>query len=116
MHESEVRTENAAYNFAFADKSTDIIGPNSHFVSQSGTYPKKFADFRPEDTKDKDAKAEDIVKQALEVDCGIPVTPASTRMWRALGGLGSHDLPVMREALGMPTKVAGASLKLPFWK
>ena len=94
----------------------DIIGPNSAFVSQSGTYPKRFTDFRPEDTKDKDAKAADILEQGLQKDSGVAVTPESTTMWRLLGGLGSHDLSVMREALGMPTSVLGASLGFPFWK
>ena len=94
----------------------DIIGPNSAFVSQSGTYPKRFTDFRPEDTKDKDAKAADILEQGLQKDSGVGVTPESTMMWRLLGGLGSHDLSVMREALGMPTAVIGASLGFPFWK
>lgn len=37
-------------------------------------------------------------------------------MWRILGGLGSHDLSVMREALGMPEKIVGSSLGFPFWK
>lgn len=37
-------------------------------------------------------------------------------MWRILGGLGSHDLSAMREALGMPNKVLGANLGYPFWK
>lgn len=29
----------------------DIIGQNSQFVDQSGTYPKKFTDFKPEDSE-----------------------------------------------------------------
>jgi hypothetical protein len=58
-----------------------------------------------------------MVKTALETEAGgIAVTPESTSMWRMFGGLGSHDLSVMREVLGMPEKVVGSSLELPFWK
>ncbi|KAH6879480.1 NAD binding Rossmann fold oxidoreductase [Thelonectria olida] len=94
----------------------DIIGPNSHFVNQSGTFPKRFADFTESDTADKNRKAEEMVETALKEECGnVPVTTESTLMWRLLGGLGSHDLSVMREALGMPEKVVGSSLGFPFW-
>lgn len=94
----------------------DILGPNAHFVSQSGTFPEKFSDFRPEDTQDKTARATEQVQTALEQEIGVPVSALSTRMWRVLGGLGSHDLSLMREALGVPEKVVGSSLSPPFWK
>ena len=61
------------------------------------------------------SKAEEIVHQAVQVECGVAVTPDSTRMWRLLGSLGSHDLSAMREVLGMPQSVLGASLGFPFW-
>ena len=94
----------------------DIIGPNSIFVDQSGTFPEKFTDFTAEDTADKAARSSEMVKTALE-ECGnINVTPESSILWRVLCGLGTHDLSVMREALGMPEKVVGSSLGLPFWK
>lgn len=38
-----------------------------------------------------------------------------TTFYQALGGLGSHDLSAMREALGMPERVLGVSVSLPFW-
>ncbi|KAJ4297627.1 hypothetical protein N0V90_005520 [Kalmusia sp. IMI 367209] len=94
----------------------DIIGPNSAFVNQSGTFPKKFTDFAKEDSTDKDERAKEMVKTALETEAGgIAVTAESTLMWRIFGGLGSHDLSVMREVLGMPEKVIGSSLGYPFW-
>ncbi|KIW94153.1 uncharacterized protein Z519_05469 [Cladophialophora bantiana CBS 173.52] len=99
----------------YARVRADIIGPNSHFVAQSGTYPKVFTDFTSEVLQDRNDKASDVVHQALSVECGLPVTPESTRMWRLLCGLGSHDLSAMREALGMPEHVIGASINLPFW-
>ena len=73
-------------------------------------------DIASEDVAEKEARAEEMVKRALEVEAGVEVTPESTRMWRLLGGLGSHDLSVMREVLGMPERVVGSSLGFPFWK
>ncbi|KAJ1330996.1 myo-inositol 2-dehydrogenase-like protein [Microdochium nivale] len=93
----------------------DIIGPNSTFVSQSGTFPRQFTDFSADDSADKQARADEQVRTALETECGVAVTPDAARMWRVLGGLGSHDLSVMREALGMPERVIGASLRFPIW-
>jgi hypothetical protein len=95
---------------------SDIIGPNSYFIGQSGTFPQRFNDFSDTDIQDKDQRAKEMINTALHKECGVAVTPESTRMWRLLGGLGSHDLSVMREALGMPQKVIGASLGYPFWK
>lgn len=94
----------------------DIIGPNSYFVDQSGTLPGRFTDFSPEDSTDKVSRAEALVKAAFDEIGGVPVTPESTALWRILGGLGSHDFSVMREALGMPEKVVGSALGFPFWK
>lgn len=105
----------AACSSVFID-SADIIGPNSAFVGQSATFPKKFT-LTTEDASDKDERAKEMVKTALDTEAGvIPVTPESTQMWRLFGGLGSHDLSVMREVLGMPQKVVGSSLGFPFWK
>ena len=36
-------------------------------------------------------------------------------MLALLGGLGSHDLSAMREAIGMPKSVLGARLQWPIW-
>ncbi|KAF4994228.1 hypothetical protein FGRMN_5916 [Fusarium graminum] len=93
----------------------DIIGPNSYFVKQSGTFPKRFNDLSDTDIQDKDQRAKEMVELALREECGVEVTPESTRMWRLFGSLGSHDLSLMREVLGMPQKVVGASLGFPFW-
>ncbi|CAG9978425.1 unnamed protein product [Clonostachys byssicola] len=100
-------------NIMFA-RVRDIIGPNSTFIEQSGTFAKAFTDFPPESTKEKDAKAEDTVSQGLK-ECGVKMTPESTMTWRIMGGLGSHDLSAMRECIGLPDEVLGSSLALPFW-
>ncbi|KAL1859996.1 hypothetical protein Plec18170_001945 [Paecilomyces lecythidis] len=97
----------------------DIVGPNSIFVGQSGTYPRTFQDYRPSDREALIARTDEITQQALEQELGIPSSPELALMWRHLGSLGSHDLSAMREALGMPTAVLGASLCKsagpPFW-
>ena len=98
----------------------DIVGPNSTFVGQSGTFPKVFRDFRPEDTKESTSKTNELLEQTLTQELHIPNNPATALMWRHLGSLGSHDLSAMREALGLPTAVLGASLCCtsgpPFWR
>jgi hypothetical protein len=65
---------------------------------------------------DRNTQSHKQMQQGLTIECGVPVSPESSLMWNLLGGLGSHDLSAMREALGMPTSVIGASLGFPFWK
>ena len=93
----------------------DIIGPNSHFVGQSGTFPKKFTDFEKQDSNDLKAKDDDIAQQALVEDFGVPLNNETRSMLTLLGGLGSHDVSAMREAIGMPQSVIGADLRQPIW-
>lgn len=95
----------------------DIIGTNAFFVNQSGTFPKKFTDYSSQDSQDLSDRAKQLADRALEQELGIPVTKESTAMWSLLGSLGSHDLSLMREALGMPQAVLGCSLNAAsFWK
>ncbi|CAI6338816.1 unnamed protein product [Periconia digitata] len=91
----------------------DIIGPNAHFIGQSGTFPKRFDDCSEQDTQDRLARETDMLEQALREEFGVPVTQESKNMLRLLGGLGTHDLSAMREVLGMPDSVAGAVLTSP---
>ncbi|KAJ5788522.1 hypothetical protein N7457_003512 [Penicillium paradoxum] len=97
----------------------DIVGPNSDFVAQSGTFPKVFSDYRAEDKTELGQRTGELLEQALTMELGIPVTDETACQWRNLGSLGSHDLSAMREALGMPSAVLGASLCStqgpPFW-
>ncbi|SPO26317.1 uncharacterized protein UTRI_03906 [Ustilago trichophora] len=77
----------------------DIIGPNSFFVSQSGTDPKKFVSDIPESAvQDKAARAETMLKEAIGSDKAA--NPRLGFVYRLLGSLGSHDLSFMREGLG----------------
>lgn len=64
----------------------DIIGPNSTFVGQSGTFPLKFSDVREVDVEDRERRDEEIAKQALGEEFEVPVTPESKRMLQLLGG------------------------------
>ncbi|KAH7399864.1 hypothetical protein BKA64DRAFT_599315 [Cadophora sp. MPI-SDFR-AT-0126] len=93
----------------------DIIGPNRTFVDQSGTFPKKFSDFAAADTDDLLRRNAELLTQAVEIECGVEPTDETKQFWRVLGGLGSHDLSAMREALGMPTSVKGVAYNFPFW-
>jgi hypothetical protein len=94
-------------------RSRDIIGPNSHFVSQSGTFPVKSADFPPEAGKARADLLDALFKECFE---GQEITPEKQKYCRFLSGLGSHDLSLMREALGgLPVSVAGVSVNEPFY-
>ncbi|GAB7322970.1 hypothetical protein MBLNU13_g05501t2 [Cladosporium sp. NU13] len=98
----------------------DIIGPNSIFVGQSGTYPRTFSDHREEDTKALRTKSREDMEQALQTELGIAVTDKTEMMWEFLSILGSHDLGAMRELMGMPKSVIGFSpcaiTGSPFWR
>jgi predicted dehydrogenase len=94
-------------------RSRDIIGPNSHFVSQSGTFTVKSADFPPEAGKTRADLLGALFNECFE---GQEITPEKQKYCRFLCGLGSHDLSLMRETLGgLPVSVAGVSVNEPFY-
>ena len=94
-------------------RSRDIIGPNSHFVSQSGTFPIRHADIPPEASKTRTVLLQRLLQQAFG---DREVTSEKEKYCRFLGSLGSHDLSLMREALGgLPDSVAGVSVNEPFY-
>ncbi|KAG8161322.1 hypothetical protein KVR01_009586 [Diaporthe batatas] len=97
----------------------DIIGPNSVFVGQSGTFPRTFNDYQEADSEALRQKIAEDVDQALQTELGVSVTPETDMMWHTLSMLGSHDLSAMREILGMPKGVVGfspcATTGSPFW-
>ena len=98
----------------------DIIGPNSIFVGQSGTFPRTFNDYREEDSEALRKKTAEDIEQALQTELGVTVTKETDFMWHTLSMLGSHDLSTMREILGMPKGVIGfspcATTGSPFWR
>lgn len=63
----------------------DIIGPNSAFVSQSGTFPKKFSDFRKEDSEEMTAVYEEAENEALVNDCKVESNEKSKAIYGLLG-------------------------------
>jgi predicted dehydrogenase len=93
-------------------RSRDIVGPNSHFVSQSGTNSLKFTDYPAEASKAAKEGLDALLREALGDGS---ITSPKAEYWRFLASLGSHDLSLMREALGFPESVAGVSVNHPFY-
>ncbi|KAJ3524759.1 hypothetical protein NM208_g11929 [Fusarium decemcellulare] len=93
----------------------DIIGQNSSFVGQSGTFPKKYTDFQKDATAEMHSTEEGMVKTALIEEFGVKATPNSMALYRLFTGLGVHDFSALRELVGMPSRVIGAYLGLPIW-
>ncbi|MCJ1390994.1 hypothetical protein MMC18_003855 [Xylographa bjoerkii] len=91
----------------------DIIGPNAYFVGQSGTEPVRLADFPEGADAERRERVGALVQEAWE---GREVTPERMAYTRFLGGLGSHDLSLMREALGgLPERVEAVAVHPPFY-
>ncbi|PVH73803.1 NAD(P)-binding protein [Cadophora sp. DSE1049] len=93
-------------------RSRDIVGPNDHFVNQSGTSPLKFFDFPSASGEEQKRNLEILVGEAFP---GVSPTERDVKYCRFLGSLGSHDLSLMREALGFPESVAGVTANEPFY-
>jgi predicted dehydrogenase len=91
----------------------DIIGPNAFFVNQSGTFARKFTDHPADAMAARTQAAEKLLKEVYPSHTEI--TPLMIRFCRFLGGLGSHDLSVMREVLGMSKSYTGVSMHPPFF-
>ncbi|MCJ1405123.1 hypothetical protein MMC11_008349 [Xylographa trunciseda] len=91
----------------------DIIGPNAYFVGQSGTEPVRLADFPAGADAERRERVGALVQEAWQ---GREVTPERMAYTRFLGGLGSHDLSLMREALGgLPERVDAVAVHAPFY-
>ncbi|GAA5973346.1 hypothetical protein JCM11641_003085 [Rhodosporidiobolus odoratus] len=84
----------------------DIIGLNSFFVNQSGTFPQVFSDFPAAASEDRLARGKAIAEAALGDKAS---NPRDVSTYRLLGSLGSHDLSAMREVLGLPKRCIAAS-------
>lgn len=95
----------------------DMSGPNAFFVNQSGTFQ-----IRP-DPKDisggavrvRDKLLDELYREAFPG--AAVVTEKMKKYCRFLGSLGSHDLSLMREALGSvsPQSIEGVSVNDPFY-
>ena len=94
-------------------RSRGIVGPNAYFVNQSGTFPFKNLNDIPSGAS---AKRENLLSELLsEAFDGNKAAEEDVKFWRHLGSLGSHDLSLMREVLGVPQSVAGVSVNPPFY-
>ncbi|KUJ18510.1 NAD(P)-binding protein [Mollisia scopiformis] len=93
-------------------RSRDIIGQNEHFVNQSGTSPRKYTDFPANAAQDRKVHLDKLFAEAFP---GRAVSEKDIQYCRFLGSLGSHDLSLMREALGFPESVTGVSANEPFY-
>ncbi|KAL1304914.1 hypothetical protein AAFC00_003829 [Neodothiora populina] len=93
-------------------RSRDFSGPNASFVDQSGTFQvKNTSDISPAATSERDQR----LSALLQENFGPNPTQAQIDYCRFLGSLGSHDLSLMREALGFPESVVGVSVNEPFY-
>ncbi|KAF7187560.1 Myo-inositol 2-dehydrogenase [Pseudocercospora fuligena] len=91
----------------------DFPGPNPRFVDESGT-------FMVENTKDIPVSAGEERNRRLDVlfKEAFPdqeVTEEKKKACRFFGSLGSHDISLMREAIGFPESVAGVAFNEPFY-
>lgn len=65
----------------------DIIGPNSHLVAQSGTFPKKASDTEKADVDELLEKDKDMTTYALETELGLKdISAEDYKIWSLLGG------------------------------
>ena len=106
------KREVASINRILYARSRGIVGPNSYFVNQSGTSAQKYTDFPAESNTQRTELLDGLLQEAFE---GQEVTKDRRDFCRFLGSLGSHDLSLMREALGFPESVAGVSVNEPFY-
>jgi predicted dehydrogenase len=81
----------------------DIIGPNRYFIDQA-VHVVRPTDFPAAALEDRAARWTRSVVEAIgDVPDDLRV------LYRTLLGLSSHDLSVMREAIGFPRRVVGAA-------
>ncbi|KAJ5950068.1 hypothetical protein N7454_001652 [Penicillium verhagenii] len=90
----------------------DFSGPNFNFVSQSGTFSVKHGDYPAHAAEERNARLEALFAEAFP---GQEVTDEKRKFCRFLGSLGSHDISLMREVLGMPERVHGVTANDPFY-
>ncbi|WP_168123336.1 Gfo/Idh/MocA family oxidoreductase [Paenibacillus sp. HB172176] len=83
----------------------DIIGPNSSFVKPT-SHVVSFDDIPDALKADKQKRTEQMVLEATGLERSSPYF----RLYLLLCGLSSHDLSLMREVLGMPSRVVGAKM------
>ncbi|EED18313.1 NAD binding Rossmann fold oxidoreductase, putative [Talaromyces stipitatus ATCC 10500] len=95
----------------------DMSGPNAFFVNQSGTFQVKpdVKDIPAEASQARDKLLDGLYREAFP-NASV-ITDEMKKYCRFLGSLGSHDLSLMREALGgsTPSSIEGVSVNDPFY-
>ncbi len=81
----------------------DIIGPNSYFINQTG-YSYRFDDITQEQINDRNMRNKSMIEKAIG-----NIVPDLKNAYGLLCGLNSHDISAMREMIGTPKRVSGAS-------
>jgi predicted dehydrogenase len=64
----------------------DVIGPNSNFVNQSGTFPRSFQDIPEAISAELAKRNEENIRQALVEEFKVPNTPENSLKLQLLGG------------------------------
>ena len=90
---------------------TDWDVANAQFVDQSGTFQVKNTDFPSSAAEQRNKRLDGLLKENF----GSNPTTEQIKYCRFLGSLGSHDLSLMREALGFPEAVIGVTVNDPFY-
>lgn len=95
-------------------RARDFSGPNAFFVEASGTFPVRNTHDIPASAGREATKLMDNLLAEAWRGRG-EVTPERRKLARFLNTLGSHDISLMREVLGMPVSVGGVSANDPFY-
>ncbi|KAK6407659.1 hypothetical protein LTR95_018520 [Oleoguttula sp. CCFEE 5521] len=93
-------------------RSRDFCGPNPRFLSEAGTFQVRNPNFPPEAAVERGRRLDVLYREAFHDQ---DITLAKQQYCRFLGSLGSHDISLMREALGVPESVGGISVNEPFY-
>lgn len=90
----------------------DLSGPNAQFVNQSGTFQARHTDYPPAAGQQCEERLSALFLEAFP---NQEVTDEKKKGCRFLRTLGSHDICLIRETLGFPENVVGASAHDPFY-
>nr|POE87355.1 scyllo-inositol 2-dehydrogenase (nad(+)) [Quercus suber] len=110
-----LRRELAGVGTILYARVRDFSGPNAKFVRESGTFPARFGDDIPAAaTRARDERVATLLGEVVG-DGRREMSARGKAFVRFLGTLGSHDLSLMREVLGLPEAVVGVSVNDPFY-
>lgn len=91
-------------------RSRDFPGPNPTFVLQSGAFAVRNNDIPAGLDKERNERIDALIAEVFSQP-----TPEAVTYCRFLNTLGSHDISLMREVLGMPESIGGVSVNDPVY-